>query len=176
MKNTLLAILYLACLPAFGQEASAPPDACPTHRFSVGVLGTYQAVGLQSDYHSAKRWGLKVAGARQFDYARAGEYGGAGIGLVTYYLPTKSKLVEPLVGLGAVYSSYHWALAGGSGNVNDVNVGGGFGTNLRFSDRFKTGLNIFLINGFWAEYVAGDMVVTGRRLVIFPTLTLDVLL
>lgn len=176
MHNTLLILLCLACLPAFGQGTSAPPEACPAHRFSVGVLGTYQALGLQSDYRSAKRWGIKLAGARQFDYVRAGEYGLAGIGLVTYYLPTHSRLVEPLVGMGAVYSSYHWALAGRTGNVDDVNVGGGFGTNLRFSDRFKTGLNLFLVNGFRAEYAADDMVVTGRRLVIFPTLTLDVLL
>ena len=45
-----------------------------------------------------------MAGARQFDYDRKREYGLAGIGLLTYYLPTKSKLVEPLVGLGAVCS------------------------------------------------------------------------
>ena len=65
---------------------------------------------------------------------------------------------------------------GQSGSIDDVNVGGGFGANLRFSERFKTGLNIFLANGFRAEYAAGDRVVTGRKLVVFPTLTLDVLL
>ena len=74
--------------------------------------------------------------------------------------------------------SYHWALAGNSGTLTDWNVGGGFGTNLRFRERFKTGLHVLLVNGFRAEYRydAGDMVVTGRRLVVFPTLTLDVLL
>lgn len=178
MKNSLLAILLLPVLPALGQEVNTSPAAYPAHKLSVGVFGTYKTVGLQADYRFTNRWGVKVAGARQFDYDRESEYGLAGIGLLTYYLPTNSKVVEPLIGLGTVRSSYHWALAGRSGTVTDWNVGGGFGTNFRFSERFKTGLNVLLVNGFRAEYNydAESMLVTGRRLVIFPALTLDVLL
>ena len=145
-------------------------------KFSVGVLGTYNAVGVQSDYRFTPRWGVKLAGVQQFGYERAAEYGRAGIGLLTYSLPTDFKVVEPVVGVGAVYTLYHWALAGGSGDVTDLNVGAGFGTNLRFSDRFRTGLNIFAVNGFRAEYQRGDMVKIGRQVVVFPTLTLDFLL
>jgi|GEM_PF-6576266 len=178
MKNLLLPVFWLASLAAFGQDASVPGAAYSNRKLSIGLFGTYKAVGLQSDYRFTERWGVKVAGARQFDYDRKYEYGLAGIGLLTYYLPTKSKLVEPLVGLGTVCSSYRWALAGNSGTVTDWNVGGGFGTNLRFSERFKTGVNVLLVNGYRLEYQydARDMFVTGRRLVIFPTLTLDVLL
>ncbi|WP_310391432.1 hypothetical protein [Hymenobacter sp.] len=166
----------MAALPALGQDANVQPMPWPARRASIGVLGTYNAVGLQADYRFAKSWGVKLAGVRQFGYERPAEYGRAGIGLLTYSFPTRSQLVEPVVGVGAVRTVYHWALAGRSGNVTDWNVGGGFGANLRFSDRFRTGLNIFLVNGFRAEYQAGDMVVTSRRLVAFPTLTLDVLL
>ncbi|MDF7811826.1 hypothetical protein [Hymenobacter sp. YC55] len=178
MKNYLLVILLLAVVPAFGQQTSTSPASYSERKLSVGVFGTYKTVGLQADYRFASRWGVKVAGARQFDYDRESEYGLAGIGLLTYYLPTNSKVVEPLLGLGTVRSSYHWALAGQSGTVTDWNVGGGFGTNFRFSERFKTGLNVLLVNGFRAEYNsgAGDMLVTGRRLVVFPALTLDALL
>lgn len=178
MRNYLLAILSLTSVSALGQEVGSNSATYPERKCSVGLLGTYKAVGLQADYRFANRWGVKVAGARQFDYDRKSEYGLAGIGLLTYYLPTTSKVVEPLIGLGAVRSSYHWALAGQSGTVTDWNVGGGFGTNFRFSERFKTGLNVLLVNGFRAEYSygAGEMVVTGRRLVVFPVLTLDVLL
>lgn len=178
MKNTLLALLWLAVLPAFGQASEVQPTAYPRHKLSVGILGTYKAVGLQADYRFTDRWGVKLAGARQFDYDREKEYGLAGIGLITYYLPTNSPIIEPLVGLGTVGSFYHWDLAGRSGTVRDWNVGGGFGTNFRFSERFKTGVNVLLVNGFRSEYQyrAEDMVITGRRLVVFPTLTLDVLL
>ena len=176
MKISLFTLFSLTALPSFGQEAGPAPAPYPARRFAVGVLGTYQAVGVQTDYRFARRWGVKLAGVQQFGYDRPAEYGRAGIGLLTYSLPTDFKLVEPVVGIGAVYSVYHWALAGGSGDVTDLNLGGGFGTNLRFNDRFRTGLNIFVVNGFRAEYRAGDMVVTGRRLVVFPTLTLDVLL
>jgi hypothetical protein len=176
MRTTLSILFGLAALPSLGQEAAPSLATYPVRRFSVGVLGTYNAVGIQSDYRFTQRWGVKLAGVHQFGYERAAEYGRAGIGLLTYSLPTNFKFVEPMVGVGAVYTIYHWALAGGSGNVNDLNVGAGFGTNLRFSDRFRTGLNIFAVNGFRAEYQRGDMVVTGRRVVVFPTLTLDFLL
>ncbi|WP_375437174.1 hypothetical protein [uncultured Hymenobacter sp.] len=178
MRNYVLAALSLVALPALGQDVGNSPATYPERNFSVGLFGTYKVVGLQADYRFANRWGVKVAGARQFDYDRQNEYGLAGIGLLTYYLPTNSKVVEPLVGLGAVRSLYHWELAGQSGAVTDWNVGGGFGTNFRFSQRFKTGLNVLLVNGFRAEYSygAGDMIVTGRRVVVFPALTLDVLL
>ncbi|MBC8084731.1 MAG: hypothetical protein H7Z21_16150 [Hymenobacter sp.] len=176
MKNILLVLFAMAALPALGQDANVQPTPWPARRVSIGVLGTYNAVGLQADYRFARSWGVKLAGVGQFGYERPAEYGRAGIGLFTFSFPTRSRLVEPVVGLGAVRTVYHWALAGRSGNVTDWNVGGGFGTNLRFSDRFRTGLNIFLINGFRAEYQAGDMVVTGRQLVAFPTLTMDVFL
>ena len=166
----------MAALPARSQEAASSLAAYPVHRFSVGVLGTYNGLGVQSDYRFTSRWGVKLAGVQQFGYERAAEYGRAGIGLLTYSLPTDFKVVEPVVGVGAVYSRYHWALAGGSGDVTDLNVGAGFGTNLRFSDRFRTGLHIFSVNGFRAEYQSGDMVKTGRQVVVFPTLTLDFLL
>jgi hypothetical protein len=176
MRTTLSILFGLATLPSFGQEVAPSLVAYPVRKFAVGVLGTYNGVGIQSDYRFTQRWGVKLAGVQQFGYDRAAEYGRAGIGLLTYSLPTNFKLVEPVVGVGAVYSLYHWALAGGSGDVTDLNVGAGFGTNLRFTDRFRTGLNIFAVNGFRAEYQRGDMVVTGRRVVVFPTLTLDFLL
>ena len=175
MRTSLFILFGLAALPSFGQEAASALAADPVRRFSVGVLGTYNGLGIQSDYRFTPRWGVKVAGVQQFGYERAAEYGRAGIGLLTYALPTNFKLIEPVVGVGAVYTLYHWALAGGSGDVTDLNVGAGFGTNLRFSERFRTGLNVFAVNGFRAEYQypTGDMVVVGRRVVVFPTLTLD---
>jgi hypothetical protein len=176
MKTTLSILFGLAALPSFGQEAAPSLAEYPVRKFSVGVLGTYNALGIQSDYRFTQRWGVKLAGVHQFGYERAAEYSRAGIGLLTYSLPTNFKLVEPVVGVGAVYTNYHWALAGGSGDVNDLNFGVGFGTNLRFTDHFRTGLNIFVVNGFRAEYQAGDMKVIDRQVRVFPALTLDFIL
>jgi hypothetical protein len=176
MKTTLSILFGLAALPSLGQEAAPSLAADPIRKFSVGVLGTYNGLGIQSDYRFTQRWGVKLAGVHQFGYERAAEYSRAGIGLLTYSLPTNFKLVEPVVGVGAVYTNYHWALAGGSGDVNDLNFGVGFGTNLRFTDRFRTGLNIFVVNGFRAEYQAGDMKIIDRQVRVFPALTLDFIL
>lgn len=176
MRPLLLLLFGLAALPSLGQEAAPSLAAYPVRKFSGGVLGTYNALGMQSDYRFTPRWGVKLAGVHQGGDERAAEYSRAGIGLLTYSLPATIQWVEPVVGVGAVYTNYHWALAGGSGDVNDLNVGAGFGTNLRFTDRFRTGLHLFIVNGFRAEYQAGDMKVIDRQVRVFPALTLDVIL
>ncbi|SMB92959.1 hypothetical protein SAMN00120144_3328 [Hymenobacter roseosalivarius DSM 11622] len=176
MKKCLL--LIACCLP-FTLLAQAPtnPITNRDYKVALGVLGTYQAVGLQTELRFSDQFAFKAVGALSFDKGRrAGENSGAGIGLLTYYIPTNHPFIEPLVGLGGIYSWYHWELYGTSGTIHDVNVGGGLGTNLRFSNHFRTGFNVFLGNGFRAEYQGDKMSTVSRRLLILPTLTLDFLL
>lgn len=176
MKKYLLLVIIWLPLQALAQTLGT---ATPNHDYKVafGVLGTYQAVGLQSEFRFANQFAVKAIGALTFDdQRRAGEHGGAGIGLLTYYIPTNNQFIEPAVGLGGIYSWYHWELYGSSGTIHDVNVGAAFGTNLRFSNHFRSGLNLFLGNGFRAEYATNEMAIVGRRLLVLPTLTFDFLL
>jgi hypothetical protein len=140
------------------------------------VLGTYQTLGAQAEYRASPCLALKAIGARQFGQERRAEHAGAGIGLLTYYFPSQHQFLEPLVGVGGIYSWYHWDLLGTRGTIKDVNVGAAFGTNLRFNRRLRSGVNVFVGNGFRAEYAEGRMYVAGRRLLVMPTLTLDWLL
>lgn len=175
MKKHLLLAVFILPLKGWAQTpAAAEPHA--DYKFAVGVLGTYQAVGLQSEFRFSERLAVKAVGARVFDQVRKAEHSGAGIALLTYYFPTDYKLIEPLVGMGGIYSWYHWDLYGTNGTIHDLNAGAVFGTNLRFSSRFRSGLNLFVGNGFRAEYQRDEMKVIGRRLLVLPTLTLDFLI
>ena len=176
MKKLLLLAVLLLPLSLFAQTpVAAEPQ--PDYKIAIGILGTYQAMGLQSEFRCSERLAVKAIGAITFDdKRRAGEYGGAGIGLLTYYIPTNNRFIEPVVGLGGIYSWYHWDLYDTRGTIHDVNVGAGFGTNLRFSSRFRSGLNVFVGNGFRAEYRGDEMTIVGRRLLVLPTLTFDFLI
>jgi hypothetical protein len=91
MRTPLLLLFGLAALPSLGQEAAPSLAAYPVRKFSVGVLGTYNALGIQSNYRFTQRWGVKLAGVQQFGYERAAEYGRAGIGLLTTPCPPTAK-------------------------------------------------------------------------------------
>ncbi|UYZ65160.1 hypothetical protein [Hymenobacter weizhouensis] len=176
IKPLLLSISFALPLSVLAQQKPDSTARNSGYRLAAGILATYQAVGVQAELRFSSRFALKAVGARSLDYVRREEHGGAGIGLLTYYLPSRHPFLEPLVGVGGVYSWYHWNLLGGSGTLHDLNVGGAFGTNFCFSRRFRAGVNVFLANGFRAEYREGTMSIVGRRLLAMPTLTLDVLL
>ncbi|MCC3158494.1 hypothetical protein LJ737_14685 [Hymenobacter sp. 15J16-1T3B] len=177
MKFPLLLAAALLARPAVAQTPAAPSDS-PPYRVAVGVLGSYRTVGLLGEVRARGPWALKLAAVRQSDGTVPGEYSAAGIGLLTYYLPTALKTVEPMIGVGGLYSRYHWQQRGGRGNVHDVNVGGSFGANVRFHPHLRTGLQLFVANGFRAEYDEGaaTMRKAGRRLLVLPALALEVLL
>ncbi|RAK69406.1 hypothetical protein [Hymenobacter edaphi] len=178
MKLLLLLASPLLALPAAAQTPAAAPDSPPPYRVAGGVLGSYRTVGLLGEVRAGGPWALKVAAVRQSDGTIPGEHSTAALGLLTYYLPTHLKAVEPLLGVGGLYSRYHWQQRGGRGTLPDVNVGGGFGANVRFHRHLRTGLQLFVANGFRAEYdaAAATMRKTGRRLLVLPALTLEVLL
>ncbi|GAB3823544.1 hypothetical protein [Hymenobacter jeollabukensis] len=178
MKLPSLLAAALLTLPAAAQTPAATPDSPPPYRAAVGVLGSYRTVGLLGEVRARGPWALKLAAVRQSDGTIPGEYSTAGLGLLTYYLPTHLKAVEPMIGVGGLYSRYHWQQHGGRGHVRDLNVGGGFGANVRFHRHLRTGLQLFVANGFRAEYDEGGATMrkTGRRLLVLPALTLEVLL
>lgn len=179
MYYPLLLAGGLLALPARAQTLGEQlPPASRPYRVALGVLGSYRTVGVLGEVRLPHHLGLKLAGVRNHDGTIPGEYGLAGLGLLTYYLPSSLKAVEPLVALGGVYSGYHWQQRGGRGTVTDLNVGGGFGVNLRFHPRLRTGAQLFVANGFRAGYdeAAGTMRRTGRRLLVLPALTLEALL
>lgn len=55
MRTLLLLLSGLAALPSLGQEAAPSLAAYPVRKFSGGVLGTYNALGMQSDYRFTPR-------------------------------------------------------------------------------------------------------------------------
>ena len=179
MKNILFAALTAALtfsLGAQAQDLPAKSPSYPPYRFALGILGNPKALGVQAEVRFLKDFGARLAGVQQFDYQRANEYGGGGIALLTYYLPLKNKLIVPGIGLGAVYSLYHWDMGYDKGNLQDVNLCGGVGVNLRFSPNFRLGINTLVANGFEAGYAEGSMRAVRRRLLLLPALTFDVLL
>lgn len=176
MKNFSLFAVLLLCATLAHAQANDATKPAREYKFAFGVLGTYQAVGLQSEFRFNRSFAAKALGAWSFDQERQAEHGGAGIGLVAFFLPTTHRFIEPVVGAGPMYSWYHWDLNDTRGTIHDVNVGGAVGTNLRFSRRFRSGLNVFVGNGFRADYAGRKMSIVSRRLLVLPTLTLEVLL
>jgi hypothetical protein len=173
----LLLLLLAAASRLSAQEVPAKATAYKTYKASFGMLGNPKVLGLQAETRFLQHFGGRLIATQVFDYQRQNEFGGGGIGLLTYYIPLKNPRIEPVLGIGGVYSLYHWDLGYNNGNLTDFNVGGGLGVNLRFSNDFRAGLSILAANGFKADYArGGDMQTVGRKLLIMPALTLDILL
>ena len=161
---------------AYAQVTPAPPAAYKKYTASLGILANPKIIGLQAEVKFLKNFGARLGGIQVFDHRRQNEFGGGGIGLLTYYVPLKNARIEPVLGIGGVYSLYHWDLGFDKGNLTDLDIGGGLGVNLRFSSDFRLGFSVLAANGFVADYVEGRMRTVGRKLVVMPALTFDVLL
>ena len=158
------------------QQAHAQTSAPAPYHVALGVLGSYRTAGLLGEARITPHFGLKLAGVRTSDGTVPGEYSTAGIGQLTYYLPTRLPWLEPTIGLGGIYTGYHWDQYGRRGTVRDLNVSGSFGANVRFHEHLRAGLQLFVANGFQSTYSNNDMRISGRRLLALPALTLEVLL
>ncbi|WP_156175899.1 hypothetical protein [Hymenobacter terrenus] len=178
MKRRLLiafALLLTPNLAARAQNLPAPPLYQP-YRVALGIVGNPKALGVQAEARFLKNFGARLAGTQVFTYERQKEFGGGAIGLLTYYVPLKNKRIEPAVGIGGVYSLYHWDVGYDRGNLSDFNIGGGAGVNLRFSHDFRLGLNVLAANSFETNYVEGSMRIVRRKLLVMPLLSFDILL
>lgn len=179
MPKLLLFLLFsLTCSRLAAQEAPGKPAIYRKYTVALGILGNPKVLGVQAEGRFGQHFGGRLVAAQFFDSHRQNEFSAGGIGLLTYYIPLKNPRLEPVVGIGGVYSLYHWDLGShaNKGNLTDFNVGGGLGLNLRFSNNFRAGINLLVANGFVADYQAGDMRVARRKLLVMPALTLDVLL
>lgn len=174
LRGSILFVSILTSYSGFGQDTDT--NTFKKYKAAFGIIGNHKALGIQGEYKSVKNFGAKAIMAKVFGYEKSSEYGYAGIALLTYYIPTKIKLVEPVIGVGGIYTLYHWTLPYKSGDIHDVNFGGGFGINFRFSDSFRTGINIFVANGYNSGYRQGEIKITSRQVLILPTLTLEFLL
>jgi hypothetical protein len=172
------ATLFFLLAPALHLAAQDQPAPAPykNYRAAVGLLGNPRALGVQAEVRVLKNFGVRLAGIQSFDYHRANERGGGATGLLTYYFPLKNKRLEPGLGIGGVYSLYHWNTGYRQGNLTDLNIGGGAGLNLRFSNDFRVGINVLVANGFEAGNVDGTVRAVSRKLLVLPALTFDVLL
>ncbi|MCI1187567.1 hypothetical protein MON38_09060 [Hymenobacter sp. DH14] len=179
MQKLLPFLLFLlAGLQAAAQEMSAKPVAYREYKAALGLLGNPKVLGVQAEGRFGQRFGGRLVATQVFDSHRQNEFSAGGIGLLTYYIPLKNPRLEPVVGIGGVYSLYHWDLGpnANKGTLTDFNVGGGAGLNLRFSNDFRAGINVLVANGFVADYQDGDMRVARRKLLVMPALTFDILL
>ena len=180
MKGLLFTTLFLISLTIFGQETSIKPDAFRSYKSAVGFLGNHKVLGIQAEYKFTKHFGFKAIGAKVLGYENSSEYAYTAIGLITYYLPTSVKYIEPVFVAGGIYTLYHWTILNRrgiirSGDIHDINVGAGFGINFRFSDRFRTGIHLFLANHYSTSYTRSQVKITGRKILLLPTLTLEYL-
>ena len=177
MKRLFTFALFLtSSLEVWAQDVPTKAPAYKPYTFSFGILGNPKALGVQAEARFLKTFGARLAGLQIYDNYRHNEYGGGGMGLLTYYLPLKNERIEPVLGLGGVYSLYHWDNGYNSGTINDFNVGGAAGVNLRFSSDFRLGINVVAANGFEGAYTDGTMRVARRKLLLLPLLSFDILL
>lgn len=176
MKQLILILCLLLSITVFSQEVQKR-DTLKHYRYAIGMLGSYKTVGLQSEVKILKNLGIRLAGTRIRGYYRPKEFGLAGIGLITYYIPVNNQSIEPVVGLGGVFSLYNWNMDFDKGTLHDFNIGGGAGFSIRFSDKFRGGINVFAVNSFRADYnyLSNTMEITGRKFLLFPILTFDYL-
>ena len=173
MKSLLLITFSFLSVSVFAQEIQ--PESFKKYRSAYGVMGNHRALGIQGEYKFVRDFGFKVLGAKVLGYEKANDYGYAVISLITYYIPSKIKYIEPVLGLGGMYTLYHWNVSRKSGDIHDITFGGGFGLNFRFNDYFRTGINLFLANNYTSSYRQGYLKKTGRELLVLPTLTLEYL-
>lgn len=61
--------------------------------------------------------------------------------------------------------------------MKGLNLEGGIGANIRFCNKLRGGINVFAVNSFTTKYnyVNKTMEITGRKLLILPTVTFDYL-
>ena len=175
LMRKLLLVLFLApAAPLLAQNVLPTATPYPTYRASFGLLANPKALGIQAETRFWQHFGARLVVAQSFDY-RPQESGGAAIGLLTYYFPLRNPRIEPMVGVGAVYSLYRWNTGFDRGTLTDLNLGGGVGVNLRFHANFRTGISLLAANNFEAAYTDGTMRAVRRRLLVLPALTFDVL-
>ncbi|GAB2870483.1 hypothetical protein [Hymenobacter ruber] len=160
------------------QEAPIKPAIYRKYTVALGILGNPKVLGVQAEGRFGPHFGGRLVATQVFDSHRQNEFSAGGIGLLTYYIPLQNPRLEPVVGIGGIYSLYHWDLGpnANKGTLADFNVGGGMGLNLRFSNDFRAGINVLFANGFVADYQAGEMCVASRKLLVMPALTFDILL
>jgi hypothetical protein len=174
MRKLLLVLLLAPVAPLRAQDVLPAVAPYPAYRASFGILANPKALGIQAETRFWQHFGARLTVAQSFDY-RPRESGGAAIGLLTYYLPLRNPRIEPMVGIGTVYSLYRWNTGYDKGTLTDLNLGGGLGVNLRFHANFRTGISVLAANNFEAAYSEGTMRVVRRRLLVMPALTFDVL-
>ena len=183
MQKLLPFLLFsLAASRLAAQEAPIKPVSYQKYTVALGILGNPRVLGVQAEGRFGQHFGGRLVATQVFDSHRQNEFSAGGIGLLTYYIPLKNPRLEPVLGIGGVYSLYHWDLGPNTNNnttkgtLTDFNVGGGMGLNLRFSNNFRAGINVLFANGFVADYQADEMRVAYRKLLVMPALTLDILL
>ena len=174
MRNFLLVFLLAPAAPLRAQDVSPAVASYPAYRASFGLLANPKAVGVQAEARFGQHFGARLTVAQSFDYLPH-ESGGAALGLLTYYVPLRNPRIEPVVGIGPVYSLYRWNTGFDHGTLTDLNLGGGVGVNLRFDAHFRAGLSLLAANNFETAYVDGAMRIVRRRLLVLPALTFDVL-
>jgi hypothetical protein len=172
----LLVPLTISRLAAQEAPIKSAPAGYRKYTAALGILGNPKVLGVQAEGRFGPHFGGRLVATQVFDSHRQNEFSAGGIGLLTYYIPLENPRLEPVIGIGGVYSLYHWDLGYNKGTLTDFNVGGGMGLNLRFSSDFRAGINVLFANGFVADYQADDMRVAHRKLLVMPALTFDILL
>jgi hypothetical protein len=170
----LLLLLLAPTAPLLAQDVLPVTVPYPAYHASFGLLANPKALGVQAEARFWQHFGARLTLAQSFDYLPR-EGGGAVIGLLTYYFPLPNPRIEPMVGIGPVYSLYRWNTGFDKGTLTDLNLAGGVGVNLRFHSHFRTGISLLAANNFEAAYAEGTMRIVRRRLLVMPALTFDVL-
>lgn len=155
--------------------AQAQNQPSKDYWLAVGVVGTTEAAGVQAELRLPKNFSVRLAGLRVLSYERDNEYGYLTAGLLTYTFSSSISFLEPSIGLGGTYYLYHWNEFNRQGNFQDLSGGGGLGLNFRFSERFRAGVNLYLINIPITRYdrMRNTVIEDRRQWQGFPTLTLD---
>ncbi len=154
----------------------------PLSRGSAGVLCGITMAGVQAEYTPLPELGIRAVGlgvfGAGFNKMNRGEFILSGILAPVLHLAPKSRIIDPLLMIGLVYSYHHWETRASElginrrtavreGAMHDVTVGAGFGILFRFADRFKAGLTLWLNYDYGVETTLTFRKKKGNRL-LFP--------
>lgn len=183
--TSIVAILSLACGLQAKEIKNKPGDAVQeeksSYKGSLAVLGGVSMAGIQAEYTPDPAFGIRTVGlciiGADFNDMNRHEYILSGILMPVLHLAPESRIFDPVLLFGMVYSFHHWeyrisntginrGITLRQGNLHDVTCGFGFGILFKFAERLKAGLNLWLNIDYSVETTTSLRKIKGNRILL----------
>lgn len=163
------------------KKTDEPPKITEYYKGAISTLGGVTMAGLQVEYTFIPEMGIRAVGlyiwGADFNSMNKDEYICSAILAPVLHLGPELKIADPVIMIGVVYSYHHWEMKGElpitnrpitmrKGTIHDVTFGGGFGINLKYAGRLKTGFNLWLNYDYSVESTQTLRKKKGNRIVL----------